>query len=264
MSINIRTKFHPIGNATEMPVASQNCSLSVDNAVNVSGADPGGGAPDILAGDGHLSGFGRIVLIGALLAGGLGVAGLRAQTVLGDPRDAPRIFASNCSACHKSPQGLAKSGQVAGFLRQHYTTGPEMSAAMAAYLVAAGPAPAAKKGAATADSAAKSKSRKGEQLAAHPSTEQASEAAHQRTLRGKQRQTKSHEEAAPPAPPAAPAAEPVEETKPAVSAALNPEPPPAATPPPPAPIVLDIPLPPMPDGPPPELAQSLFASSPLP
>ena len=209
-----------------------------------------------------MSGFGRIVLIGALLAGGLGVAGLRAQTVLGDPRDAPRIFASNCSACHKSPQGLAKSGQVAGFLRQHYTTGPEMSAAMAAYLVAAGPAPAAKKGAATADSAAKSKSRKGEQLAAHPSTEQASEAAHQRTLRGKQRQTKSHEEAAPPA---APAADPAEEAKAAVSAALSTDPAAAAaTAPQAGPVVLDIPLPPMPDGPPPELAQSIFASSPLP
>jgi mono/diheme cytochrome c family protein len=48
----------------------------------------------------------------------LGVAGLRAQTVLGDPRDAARTFASNCSACHKSPRGLAKSGS-AGFLRQH-------------------------------------------------------------------------------------------------------------------------------------------------
>jgi hypothetical protein len=212
----------------------------------------------------HLSGFGRIVLIGALLAGGLGVAGLRAQTVLGDPRDAPRIFASNCSACHKSPQGLAKSGQVAGFLRQHYTTGPEMSAAMAAYLVAAGSAPAAKKGAATADSGAKSKGRKGEQLAAQPSPEQAAEAMHQRTLRGKQRPTKSQEETAPPAPPAVPAAEPAEEAKPAVSAALSTDAAAAATPPPPAPLVLDIPLPPMPDGPPPDLAQSIFASSPLP
>ena len=85
-----------------------------------------------------MSGFGRIALIGAVLAGGLGIAEPRAQTVLGDPRDAAKTFASNCSACHKSPQGLAKSGQVAGFLRQHYTTGPEMSAAMAAYLVAAG------------------------------------------------------------------------------------------------------------------------------
>src|SRR5215210_3006615 len=121
----------------------------------------------------EVSGFGRIVLVGAVVAAGLGIAGLRAQTVLGDPRDAARTFASNCSTCHKSPQGLAKSGQVAGFLRQHYTTGPEMSAAMAAYLVAAGSAPASKKGAAataSADGAAptKMKSKKGEQLVAQP------------------------------------------------------------------------------------------------
>src|SRR5437763_68980 len=181
-----------------MRVALQICSHSAENAVNVRWADPGI-APDIFAGNGHVSGFGRIVLIGTLLAGGLGIAGLRAQTVLGDPRDAAKTFASNCSACHKSPQGLAKSGQVAGFLRQHYTTGPEMSAAMAAYLVAAGNAPAAKKGVATADGAptAKTKGKKGEQLAAQPSAEQASEAMQQRTLRGKQqRPTKSHEEVA--------------------------------------------------------------------
>jgi len=146
-----------------------------------------------------VSGIGRIVLIGALLAGGLGIAGLRAQTVLGDPRDAARTFASNCSACHKSPRGLAKSGQVAGFLRQHYTTGPEMSAAMAAYLVAAGSAPAEKKAAATAadGTAAKTKGKKQDQLAAQ-SPADAAEAMQQRTLRGKQRPTKSHDEAAPP------------------------------------------------------------------
>ena len=214
-----------------------------------------------------MSGFGRILLIGSLLAGGLGVAGLHAQTVLGDPRDAARTFASNCSACHRSPQGLAKSGQVAGFLRQHYTTGPEMSAAMAAYLVAAGNAPASKKGAATpADStaAAKTKVKKGEQLAVHPATEPTSEAMQQRTLRGKQRPTKSHEEAAPQAAPAP--QPPTEETKQtAASAALSaPASAAAATPAQPAPVVLDIPLPPMPDAPPPELTQSVFASSPLP
>src|ERR1043166_6451765 len=128
---------------------------------------------------GKVSGFGRILLIGALLAAGLGIARLHAQTVLGDPRDAARTFASNCSTCHKSPQGLAKSGQVAGFLRQHYTTGPEMSAAMAAYLVAAGNAPASKKGAAAQTDpavAARSKGKKAEQLAAHPSGEPAAEA----------------------------------------------------------------------------------------
>jgi hypothetical protein len=215
-----------------------------------------------------VSGFGRILLIGSLLAGGLGIAGLRAQTVLGDPRDAARTFASNCSACHKSPQGLAKSGQVAGFLRQHYTTGPEMSAAMAAYLVAAGNAPASKKGAAAQAETAvapKTKGKKGEQLAAQPSAEQSPDAVQQRTLRGKQqRPTKSHEEAAPPP---APAAQPAaEEAKPAVSAALSTADTPAAaaSAPQPAPVVLDIPLPPMPDTAPAELTQSVFASSPLP
>ena len=214
-----------------------------------------------------MSGFGRILLIGSLLAGGFGVAGLRAQTVLGDPRDAARTFASNCSACHKSPQGLAKSGQVAGFLRQHYTTGPEMSASMAAYLVAAGNAPASKKGAAPpADSTAatKTKSKKGEQLAVHPAAEPSAEAMQQRTLHSKQRATKSHDEAAPQAAPAA--QPPTEETKQtAASAALSaPASAAAATPAQPAPVVLDIPLPPMPDAPPPELTQSVFASSPLP
>jgi len=206
-----------------------------------------------------VSGFGRILLIGALLAAGLGIARLHAQTVLGDPRDAARTFASNCSACHKSPQGLAKSGQVAGFLRQHYTTGPEMSAAMAAYLVAVGNAPASKKGAATqTEAAAKTKGKKGEQLAAHPATaaEPGLETMQQRTLRGKQHTTKLHEEAAP-----APAAQPpAEEAKQTTASAAVVAPAPAQ----PAPVVLDIPLPPLPDAPPPELTQSVFASSPLP
>lgn len=215
-----------------------------------------------------MSGFGRILLIGYLFAGGLGIAVVRAQTVLGDPRDSARTFASNCSTCHKSPQGLAKSGQVAGFLRQHYTTGPEMSAAMAAYLVAAGNAPASKKGAPPAENAAaaKSKGKKGEQLAAHPGTEQSPEAMQQRTPRGKQRPAKQHEEAAPqPAPAGQPAPQAGDEPKPTLNAGLGTSPAPSAeTPPPAAPVVLDIPLPPLPDAPPPELSQSVFASSPLP
>jgi hypothetical protein len=213
-----------------------------------------------------VSGIGRIVLVGALLASGLGIAGLRAQTVLGDPRDAARTFASNCSACHKSPRGLAKSGQVAGFLRQHYTTGSEMSAAMAAYLVAAGSAPAEKKTAATpADgTAAKTKGKKQDQVAAQSPADTAEALQQQRTLRGKQRAAKSQDEAAAPAhvpPAAAPAAE---ETRQAAAAAVTPSMEPAAAPAQPAPMVLDIPLPPMPDAPPPDLVQSVFASSPLP
>lgn len=222
----------------------------------------------IFAGVGLVSGFGRIIVFGALLAG-VGAAAVRAQTVLGDPRDAAKIFAANCSACHKSPRGLAKSGQVAGFLRQHYTTGPEMSAAMAAYLVSAGSAPEGKKGPA-AEAAAKTKSKKGEQLAAQPQGEHA-EAIQHRTLRGKQRQAKAREEAAAAPHAAAPqepasaaeqqAAEERKQTAALGNAAAAPAPAPSATEPP---VVLDIPLPAMPDAPPPELSQSLFSSSPLP
>ena len=259
--ITIRTKFHSIGNPKLSWAKSQNCSHLFENAVK---NRLSGWHATFWRGI-EVSGFGRIVLIGALLAGGLGIAGVRAQTVLGDPRDAVRTFASNCSACHKSPRGLAKSGQVAGFLRQHYTTGSEMSAAMAAYLVAAGSAPAEKKGAATAadGTAAKSKGKKQDQVAAQSPAE-AAEAMQQRTLRGKQRPTKSHEEAAPPhAPPAQPAAE---ETKQAAAAAavIPAAEPAAAAPAQPALTVFDIPLPPMPDAPPPDLTQSVFASSPLP
>ena len=211
-----------------------------------------------------MTGLGRVIVIGAMLAG-LGIAAVRAQTVLGDPRDAAKIFASNCSTCHKTPRGLAKSGFVASFLRQHYTTGPEMSAAMAAYLVAAGSAPDAKKGPAAAD-AAKTKSKKGEQLAAQPQAESA-DAMQPRTLRGKERQqAKAHEEAAPSthaAPVSQPSAEEARQTAVlnTASATAAPGPaPPAAEPP----MQLNIPMPPLPEGPPTDLVQSFFSSSPLP
>jgi hypothetical protein len=206
-----------------------------------------------------LSGFRRFVLAGAIIAAAAGVTKLSAQSVLSDPKDAPKVFASTCSACHKSPQGLAKSGQVAGFLRQHYTTGAEMSAAMAAYLVAAGSGPAGKKGAAPAtvtpaeegDAKAKAKearakakeareakAKKQEQLAAaHPAGEGPGAAAaetqkQKQTLRGKQRPAKSQQpESAAPAevpatnPTAKPAEPPAEEQK---QTAVAPQPAPVA------------------------------------
>ena len=218
-----------------------------------------------------MAGVGRIILAGTLLAG-VGVAAVRAQTVLGDPRDAARTFAANCSTCHKSPRGLAKSGSVAGFLRQHYTTGPEMSAAMAAYLVSAGSAPESKKGPAAADAtAAKTKSKRGEQLTAQPQGEHG-DAIQQHMLRSK-RQAKGHEEApaaphavvAPPPQPPAPAAEqPAEEKKQTAAlgnTAAAPAPAPSAAEPP---VVLDIPMPPLPEEPPSDLVQSLFSSSRVP
>jgi hypothetical protein len=223
----------------------------------------------------EVAGFRRIVLVGAVLAIGIGGAKLRAQTQLADPRDAPRIFASTCSACHKSPQGLAKSGFVAGFLRQLYTTGPEMSAAMAAYLVAAGSAPAARKGAAETAQKQKAKKQDGSQQGEHAAlTPSAADAKDQRTLRGKQRgkQDEPHPAAQPvqqgAAPTVPPAAAPPTVAEPARQTAAAPGETPTASVPAqdagPPPVVFDIPLPEMPQAPPADLTQSAFTSSPLP
>ncbi len=57
-------------------------------------------------------------------------------------KTAAQLFASDCSACHKSPAGLAKgqsAGALASFLREHYTTKPESASALAAYVAGAGP-----------------------------------------------------------------------------------------------------------------------------
>jgi len=57
-------------------------------------------------------------------------------------KTAAQLFASDCSACHKSPAGLAKgqsASSLTSFLREHYTTKPESAAALAAYLAGAGP-----------------------------------------------------------------------------------------------------------------------------
>src|SRR5229473_4136271 len=52
-----------------------------------------------------------------------------------------QIFAGTCNACHKSPRGLLKTvpaGSLPTFLRQHYTTSPEMAGVLASFLVSNG------------------------------------------------------------------------------------------------------------------------------
>ena len=52
-----------------------------------------------------------------------------------------QLFAQTCNVCHKSPRGLLKSvapGSLPGFLRQHYTTSPDMAGILASYLVSNG------------------------------------------------------------------------------------------------------------------------------
>jgi hypothetical protein len=216
-----------------------------------------------------LSGFRRIPLAIALLIAGGAAVNLRAQSVLGDPRDAHKVFASTCSACHKSPQGLAKSGQVAGFLRQHYTTGPEMSAAMAAYLVSVGNAPAPKKGQVTAavtpeGPAAAAKTKSKQLSAVQPGLEGAPPVASKQTLRGKQRQLQPAATEPVPAPSEPGATEEQRQAAASPAAAPAQSATPAAAPAGPPPMVLDIPMPELPEGPPADLAQSAFSSSPVP
>ena len=59
------------------------------------------------------------------------------QEVLESGKSPAQIFASDCAVCHKSPQGLARSGGIFGlsnFLREHYTSSRETAAALSAYL----------------------------------------------------------------------------------------------------------------------------------
>jgi mono/diheme cytochrome c family protein len=59
-----------------------------------------------------------------------------------DPQEPAQLFVSDCSACHKSPAGMAKGRSVSSltsFLREHYTTNRESAAGLASYLASAGP-----------------------------------------------------------------------------------------------------------------------------
>ena len=92
-------------------------------------------------------GIGRnlVCILGCLAA--FVAAPARAQESLDTGKTAAQLFASDCVICHKSPQGLAKSGGTLGldnFLREHYTASRESAAAIAAYLrsMGGGPAPA--------------------------------------------------------------------------------------------------------------------------
>jgi len=48
-----------------------------------------------------------------------------------------KLFADGCTACHRSPRGLAKgrmSLTLTWFLQDHYSAGPDTAKALAAYL----------------------------------------------------------------------------------------------------------------------------------
>jgi hypothetical protein len=77
-----------------------------------------------------------------LLIGCFAAAPARAQN-LEAGKSPSQIFAGTCTVCHKSPRGLLKTisaGALPGFLRQHYTTSPEMAGLLSSYLVSNGAA----------------------------------------------------------------------------------------------------------------------------
>jgi hypothetical protein len=94
--------------------------------------------------------------IGLLAA--LAPAIARAQTNIDQGKSASQIFSNTCAECHKSVGALRKgksAAAVAEFLREHYTTGPQQAASLAAYVVggrdsttapASGQKPAAERG----------------------------------------------------------------------------------------------------------------------
>ncbi len=70
----------------------------------------------------------------------LGAAEARAQTDLNAGMTPAQLFAANCVACHRSPQGLARgrdASTIANILRDHYTSRPAVATAIAGYLVSA-------------------------------------------------------------------------------------------------------------------------------
>lgn len=100
-----------------------------------------------------------IVLMASVLAGPA-----VAQESLDKGKTPAQLFASDCAGCHKSPQGLAKSGGLLGldsFLREHYTASRESATAIANYLKAmdSGPAGAGR---------ASKRTAKGDEKAARP------------------------------------------------------------------------------------------------
>ena len=76
-----------------------------------------------------------------LLAGCCAVGQVEAQENLDAGKSPSQIFSGTCTACHKSARGLLRTvapGSLQGFLRQHYTTSPQMAGVLASYLMSNG------------------------------------------------------------------------------------------------------------------------------
>src|SRR6201996_6333558 len=109
-----------------------------------------------------------MLLVGCLAA----ERALAQATNLEAGKSPAQIFAGTCNACHKAPRGLSKTvpaSSLSSFLRQHYTTSPEMAGVLASYLISNGASDTRlsggeKKGAKEGTKEAKQEARPPEQL----------------------------------------------------------------------------------------------------
>jgi len=107
------------------------------------------------------------------------VAGLiptigHAQTSIDAGKSPSEIFSTVCATCHKSARGLANgrgTSGLASFLAEHYTSGKDQAAQLAAYVMGAGggeAAPAGRKPAAEGGRAASEESKPGQRQKPEP------------------------------------------------------------------------------------------------
>jgi mono/diheme cytochrome c family protein len=85
----------------------------------------------MLAFGGRLPSLFIMIIIGALTVGPAWAQDLDQD------KSGAKLFATNCTDCHRSPRGLAKdrfSWTLSYFLQQHYTSGPASAHALTAYL----------------------------------------------------------------------------------------------------------------------------------
>jgi len=81
----------------------------------------------------------------AFVAAAACIVGARGQN-LDEGKSGPQLFALDCVACHRSPQGLAKNHSgwsLTSFLRQHYTSSSGSASILANYLTSGANARAA-------------------------------------------------------------------------------------------------------------------------
>jgi hypothetical protein len=79
----------------------------------------------------------RLFWPGVVAAAAAVIAGAHGQD-LDAGKSGPQLFAQDCAACHRSPQGLTKNisgGSLVSFLRQHYTSSSASANTVAAYLL---------------------------------------------------------------------------------------------------------------------------------